>query len=395
MLFEFVVAERRLAVPYEDVVVSSQLVRDYLDSNLLMTNTTQQQSSQQQLVQLPLPTEYSRAIVHYVNFLTVRKKHSLDKELTTEVLLERLALAHFLQADGYFNANIKCLFKHWSSLSPTLYSSVISQAVLERLVIRLPYHYLPNSYQSDTDFLVKWLAVNKDRVVEFENSYYHHMAESYNEGYIDLAGDTSYCCYRSHRNKQPLSSSSISSSSAAAAAAIVVNTNQLLKAAKDKGLIDQVVSFVHNTKLTPAIRNITVDTVKTGVWLEAFGNSLKLENYLAGVLEGSNVFYNVDHKLLLTTNLPQLNLLSKDDNGNNDNDNSSLHHYIISNGGRLRIKANFRDGKRHGYYQHHDSYGRLMSIGQYHDGLKVGAWSEYFNDVVMYIGEYRDGVRVG
>jgi len=473
MLFEFIVAGRTFSVPYTTIITSSQLVRDYSDTsypstainnnnsgkssstttttttatattntttttattNTTTTATTNTTTTVDRL-QLPLPSEYSRAVVHYVNFLTVRKKRSLDKDLTTDLLLERFALANFLQADGYFNWNIKCLFRYWSRLSPTLYSTTTSQDVLERIVIRLPYNLLPQHYRNSMSFMTSWVETNMNKIVEFEDSYFYHMAEAAQRlTYFD--GDVPLCCYRTHYDKQPLTAlirvSTMSVTSAMSTTSVVqqtpsdagVATTLTLSMAKEKGLIDNLVTFIYNRQLTPAIRNLTVDKTRTGLWLEVPRDLLVRHTYVDDLEEGPAETYSIIKSTLNTADLSgvdlSINCFSDDESVTDElAAKNSLHYVIIKGGGRLRTRVSYIKGKRDGSYENYSETGVLLSRGSYQkgtqvgawqkyydngqlhskgcysaDGLKIGLWHEYYSSgKVVYIGNYHQGIRV-
>jgi len=101
---------------------------------------------------------------------------SLDDKVELKLIVRRLELADYLQADDYFSWCLEsCLFRYWSHHVAEFYSASINCEVLERIVICLPYMHLPQSYRDDMNFMVRWVRHNLNKRVVFDGEYCHHI----------------------------------------------------------------------------------------------------------------------------------------------------------------------------------------------------------------------------
>lgn len=112
-----------------------------------------------------------------LNEISSSSEHkTLEDKVELKFVLKRLELADYLQADDYFTWCLEsCLFRYWSDHIGKFYSTSISYEVLERIVICLPYVYLPQSYRDDMNFMVRWVRHNLNKRVVFDGEYCHHI----------------------------------------------------------------------------------------------------------------------------------------------------------------------------------------------------------------------------
>ena len=164
-MFKFVLGNddsgQTISVPLATAIASSNEIKVFVD------NFGDQQA-------MPIHSEYAEVLHSYAHYLNHRDQQDGDlagqqdekkQEYEVDSLATSLSLAHFLSDDGYFDFLIQYLFRHWSSLYQGLRQIPLATDLLERLILQLPYIYLPEDYCSDSDKLAKWTAVNLHRTV--------------------------------------------------------------------------------------------------------------------------------------------------------------------------------------------------------------------------------------
>jgi len=352
---------------------NSQVLRDILQLTQTTVNIDSVTNNGQVVnsttssgVMIELPPSFTAAVVgRYKQFVSNNSQYCTPVG-SWSTLSGSLQLAHFLQDDSYFEHCLQQLFNNWFRFSVDAYNSKLSQDLLDRLVIRLPFHLLPASRHHDKRFLQRWLVVSPthpaNTVIFDGDSQYHLNCPSeatpaiVKAAAVDVTTSDDNCCSINRK----------------------LYTYCVIKGYQ----AEYVASFRINDKFE--LTNIQVGQRREGMWYTYHSNG-KLNSvviYCNGKRQGLWTEYHYDGSLCATGQYV-------------DDLAQGLWSYYHGNG-NLRRQGCYANGKETGEWLDYCYDGTIAARGCYLDGLEHGVWRYYGkNGVVTKQGRYKHGKRSG
>lgn len=181
-------------------------------------------------------------------------------------------------SSGHVNWLMSCLFKQWSQFYPLLKQTQLPAHLMERLLLALPYEFLPDVRRRDMEFMKLWVINNLEKTITLDaDTIYHSNVDFHNwqelrkwhephHKLLDRIDGYSSC----YSNSNVLQDGEV----------YLINYTVW----RDKIKITS--SYIYNHKRQPTIRNVLLSGKKQGLHIRRDRNMELVFTYVDNELNG-------------------------------------------------------------------------------------------------------------